>query len=308
MKDLDLSGLIAAPFTPMYENGEVNYTLFDKYVQLLMDQDVYNVYVNGTTGEGPSLTIDERKRLVEKWVQAGKGKLKNIMVQVGTACLKDTVDLTKHAAEAGADVIATLPPFYFKPNSVERLVDYLAEVGQAAPDLPLFYYHIPSITGVAFEVHKLLDEAVKRIPNFKGIKYTGFDLFDFGRCVMKHGGNLVMGYGKDEQLCFALLSGADAAVGSTFNYCGKLYSRMFDACKKDGDYQTAVKLQQKSQQFIGVMFDHGFDVDVNKAVMKMVTGLDVGPSRLPLAKKVPQEKMQSIKSGLENIGFFEFRK
>jgi len=198
----------------------------------LIDQDVYNVYVNGTTGEGPSLTIEERKKIVEKWVEAGKGKLKNIMVQVGTACLKDTIDLTQHAAEAGADVIATLPPFYFKPNSVERLVDYLAEVGKAAPELPLFYYHIPSITGVSFEVNKLLDEAVKRIPNFKGVKYTGFDLFDFGRCVMKHGDKLVMGYGKDEQLCFALLAGADVAVGSTFNYCGKLYSRMFDASKK----------------------------------------------------------------------------
>ncbi|CAK8677425.1 unnamed protein product [Clavelina lepadiformis] len=306
MKTNKVRGLIAAPFTPMHENGEINLPVIDKYVDLLLEQGVTSVFVNGTTGEGTSLTLEERKIIAEKWIEAGKAKLDKVIIHVGTANLKDSQELARHAAKAGADMIGSMPTFFFRPASIELLVDYLAEIAKVAPDLPLFYYEIPEMTGVKFDMCHMMELAVQKIPNFGGIKFTSFDLPTFARCVDKFADKLSLCYGKDEQLVSALLLGAHAGVGSTYNYSGMIYSRIFKAAKA-GNFKEATKDQIFSAKMIGVMFDEGFDVGVNKAVMQAVTGLPVGPPRLPLAAP-SKEKIDRIMSRLKEIDFFEKRK
>ena len=81
----EFQGLVAAPFTPMKENGDIDLSKIPAYVQHLSDEGVDGVFINGTTGEGIlSLTVKERKDLTEAWVEAGKGKISTIIVQVGT--------------------------------------------------------------------------------------------------------------------------------------------------------------------------------------------------------------------------------
>ncbi|XP_078492745.1 N-acetylneuraminate lyase-like [Ciona intestinalis] len=304
MKNPNVKGLIAAPFTPMKENGDLNLSVLNDYVDLLIKQGVYNVYVNGTTGEGLSINKEERKLAAEKWIQAGKGKLKCIIVQVGTCNLSDTKDLAKHAASAGADVIATLPPFFFVPKTLDVLVDYLAEVANQIGDLPLMYYHIPGMTGVNLDMEKLIQLAEKRIPNFGGVKFSSGELPEFGRCCAKYGDQVALCYGKDEQVAAAYMLGCKAAVGSTYNYCGILNNKIYNDCM-NGDYKAAGKLQNKVAQFIGVLIDHGLDVAVNKALMTKLTGLDMGPARLPLSA-VSKESMEIIIEDLKKIDFFEW--
>ncbi|KAG8555478.1 hypothetical protein GDO81_017716 [Engystomops pustulosus] len=147
-----LKGLIAATFTPMTLNCEVNLSIIQQYVDYLVQkQKIKNIFVNGTTGEGTSLSVTERKKLAEEWVRHARGKMDNVIVHVGCLSLEETKDLAAHAASCGANAIAAVSPSFIKPSSPDALVLYLKEVASAAPSLPFYYYHIPCLTGITCE-------------------------------------------------------------------------------------------------------------------------------------------------------------
>ncbi|KAG9351264.1 hypothetical protein JZ751_025156 [Albula glossodonta] len=260
-----LTGLVAATFTPLTPQGEINLALIGPYVDyLLQQQGVRSVFVNGTTGEGMSLTVEERKKLAEEWCQKGKGKLEQVIVHVGCMSVKDSQDLARHAAQAGADGIAVMSPCVFKPTDAGVLRQFLQEVAAAAPELPFYYYHIPALTGVNLLARDVLEGIDKCIPSFRGLKFSGSDLLDFGRCVSYCPPHWSVLYGMDEQLLAALAMGANGAVGSTYNYVGR------------------------------------FNVAVNKQLMSEVSGLNLGPPRLPL-EPCPKSRAVSIAQRLQQV-------
>ena len=110
---------------------------------------------------------------------------------------------------------------YFKPPSLDSIVDMLAAISAAAPTLPLYYYHIPIKTAVIIRVDHLLAKIhanPARVPSFRGIKYTDFDMHIFANCVAFAGGAYDILSGRDEALLSALGMGGRGAVGSTYNY------------------------------------------------------------------------------------------
>jgi len=179
-------GLIAAPFTPMNAQTAINLELVDRQAGLLVESGVRGVFVGGTTGECMSLTVDERLALAERW-KAVAGKDLAVLVHVGHACLAEARALAAHAQEIGAQAIGMCGPFYLRPACLEDLVDWCASVASAAPAVPFYYYHIPSVTHVAYPMAEFLKSAA-RIPNLAGVKFTHEDLLDFGRCLDYDGG------------------------------------------------------------------------------------------------------------------------
>ncbi|XP_023559378.1 N-acetylneuraminate lyase isoform X4 [Octodon degus] len=211
-----LQGLVAATLTPMTENGEINFSVIGQYVDYLVkEQGVKNVFVNGTTGEGLSLSISERRQVAEEWVTQGRNKLDQVVIHVGALSLKESQELARHAAEIGADGIAVIAPFFFKPWNKDVLVNFLREVAAAAPSLPFYYYHIPALTGVKIRAEEVLDGIQDKIPSFQGLKFSDTDLLDFGQCVdQNHQQQFALLFGVDEQLLSGLVMGATGAVGS----------------------------------------------------------------------------------------------
>jgi N-acetylneuraminate lyase len=138
-------GLIAAPFTPFRADGAINLDAVEPYAQWLQRNRVVGAFICGTTGEGPSLTLDERRQLAERWVATAPSGLR-VIVHVGHTSLSDCRTLAAHAESIGADSIACLAPFFFKPAGVEGLVTWCEQVAGAAPKLPFYYYHLPSRT------------------------------------------------------------------------------------------------------------------------------------------------------------------
>ncbi|KAA0714168.1 N-acetylneuraminate lyase [Triplophysa tibetana] len=265
-----LSGLVAATFTPLTAEGEVDLSVIGPYIDYLTEkQSVKKVFVNGTTGEGISLTVDERKRLAAEWCLQGKGKLEQVIVHVGSMSIKETQDLAQHAASIGADGIAVISPSFFKPTNADALRMFLKEVGASAPGLPLYYYHIPSMTGVALEVADVLNGIEKMIPSFKGVKYSGTDLRDLGQCV-----------------CYS------QSHNCTYNYLGCKMKEMLSAFD-EGNMTQARDLQFKCMDAITFAKNLGFDVAVNKQVMSELSGLALGPPRLPMLP-CPISKAQTI--------------
>src|SRR5690606_14041772 len=121
----------------------------------------------GSTGEGPSLSGSERKQLAEAFVEASAKRLK-VFVHVGHNSLEEARELAAHAQQIGADFVSATPPAYFKINTTRALADSLAMIASGAPELPMFYYHIPSLTGVGLDMVELLQISEKTIPTLAG--------------------------------------------------------------------------------------------------------------------------------------------
>src|SRR5688500_12821331 len=139
-----LTGLIAAPHTPFHENDTINYDLIRQQAGWLSENKVTGAFVCGTTGEWSSLTTAERLAVVERWIIAAPRDLK-IIVHAGHNCLSDAQLIAAHAAKNGACGVAAMAPDYFRPTTLGGLVEICAEIASAAPNLPFYYYHMPSI-------------------------------------------------------------------------------------------------------------------------------------------------------------------
>ncbi|XDA81879.1 hypothetical protein R6Z07F_011810 [Ovis aries] len=298
-----LQGLVAATITPMTEHGEINFSVIGRYVDYLVEeQGVKNVFVNGTTGEGLSLSISERCRVAEEWVTKGRNKLDQIVIHVGALSLKESQELAQHAAEIGADGIAVIAPFFLKPWNKDVLINFLKEVAAAAPALPFYYYHIPALTGVKIRAEELLDGIQDKIPSFQGLKFSDTDLLDFGQCVdQNRQRQFAFLFGVDEQLLSALVMGATGAVGSTYNYLGKKTKQMLEAFERK-DFSSALNHQFCIQRFINFVVKLGFGVSQTKAIMTLVSGIPMGPPRLPL-QKASREFTDNAEAKLKSLDF-----
>lgn len=187
MTNLKTECLIAAPFTPLRADGTLNLDAVEHYARWLQRNHVVGAFICGTTGECLSLTLDERRQLAERWVTTAPAGLR-VVVHVGHNALADCQALAAHAQSIGADSIACISPFFFKPLGVGGLVDWCEQVAAAAPRLPFYFYHMPSMTGVSAMVDEFLRLASQRIPTLAGVKFTFEDLEEYRRCLeLDHG-------------------------------------------------------------------------------------------------------------------------
>lgn len=303
VQPLQLRGLVAPAFTPMRADGSLNLDQIQPLADHAHAHRIAGIFCGGTTGEGLSLSVPERQQLLEHWVLAARGRFP-IIAHIGHAGIGDTQILAAHASDAGAAAIASLPPFYFKPADVDDLVSYCAAVAAPAPSLPFYYYHIPGLTGVNVSMREFVESAFTRIPTFAGLKFSGSDLADFGRCVTFTAPKYDLYFGRDEMLLGALAVGATAAIGSTYNLIAPLYRRMISAFE-GGDLPAARRLQGRSREFIAIMERFG-GLPAMKAAMAFA-GVDCGPCRPPL-RTLDANQRESLRAELERElpGFFSF--
>ncbi|XP_067997449.1 N-acetylneuraminate lyase [Melanerpes formicivorus] len=296
-----LQGLVAATVTPMTPDGQINLSVIGQYVDYLVGkQNIKNIFVNGTTGEGLSLSTQERKQLAEEWVCQGKDKLDHVIIHVGALSLPESQELARHAAAIGASAIAVIAPFFFKPTNKDELVAFLQKVASEAPEVPFYYYHIPPLTGVKIRVEELLDGIKERIPTFQGVKFSDTDLLDLAQCINKNEAEqFEFLYGVDEQLLGALAIGANGAVGSTYNYLGQKTNLMLQAFAKP-DLVLARRYQFLTGEFLNFVIKLGFGVAQTKAVMTSVSGIPMGPPRPPLID-ASEEFIIKAKAKLDSI-------
>lgn len=297
-----IKGLINAPFTPFYSNGEVNYQPIEKYIKLLINNGLKGVFINGSSGEGYMLTDEERMRLAEKWVEYSPKDFK-VIVHVGSTCVKSSQVLAQHAQQIGAFGIGAMASPFPKVGRIEELVKYCEEIASGAPSLPFYFYHIPAFNGVYLSMLALLQAVDGRIDNFAGIKYTYQSLYEYNQCRLYKNGKYDMLHGQDETIlpCLAM-GGAQGGIGGTTNYNGRNLVGIIQAWEK-GDLEKARELQNFSQEVINVIVKYRGNIVGGKRIMKLI-GLDLGPNRTPFQNITDQEEQQ-LKKDLEAINFFE---
>lgn len=291
--------MIAAVFTPMDKQGRVDLTVIGRYAARIASSPVQGVFVCGTTGEFASLTVRERKEVLEQWIAAAAGRFK-VIAHVGHDCRLEAEELARHAAQAGADGVAAIAPSFFKPAAVGDLVDFFVSVAQAAAELPFYYYHMPSITGVCLPVDRFLAEGRKRIPNLAGTKFTHNDLMEMGACLDLDGGAFEVLHGFDEMLAAGLAMGAVAGVGSTYNYLPGVYNGIFEAMER-GDLKRARAWQMHSIRTVEILVRYGGGVRAGKAVMNLA-GIACGDCRAPI-RPFSADEYRQLQEDLQRIGF-----
>jgi len=302
MTSTHLKGLIAAPFTAFHPDGTLHVEMIDRQAHSLAANGIVGAFVCGTTGEGLSLTTEERMQVAERWMAAAPASLR-IIVHVGHHAIGDCQRLARHAAEIGAAAFGTLAPSFFKAASVSDLVDFCSGVASSAPELPFYYYHIPAMTGVSLPCVDFLTAAGGRIPNLAGLKFTFENLMDYLACVQLEGGRYDVIYGRDEMLLAGLALGTQAAIGSTYNFAAPIYQRILESYHR-ADLGTARSAQGRANGMIAAMVRHG-GLAAGKAIMALI-GLDCGPVRSPL-RALSGAQIDSLRKELDACGFDELK-
>merc|ERR1711936_402462 len=255
----------------------------------LSDNGIKAVFVNGTTGEGVlSLSIEERKQMLQAWVETGKQHCPIIMAQVSGCSYREAMDLAKHAEALGVSAIGCLPNLFPKPT--------------------FFYYHIPGFSGVTLSMTEFLIQGGKAIPTLAGIKYSSAEFGELASilAVRSEGGKpFKIFHGNDETFVPALTMGIDSAVGSTYNFMPHVFQKLLNL-HEQGKKKEIVMMQDKITNLFKTIFGFGFAVGALKPVMKIISGFDLGPPRFPY-KTLSKEEENKLTLLLKDIDLDLFK-
>ena len=303
-----IEGLVAATFTPFDTQDNIDPTQIEKQAAWLNATGVKYAFVSGTTGESVKLTMEERYAQAEAWIAIAPKYNLECIIHVGAESIDDARALAVHAEKHGASAFAAMPPVFFKPANTEALAHTMAAIASAAPTLPFLYYHIPSMTGVAFKdgMMGFVEEMEKaNVNNFIGVKYTGLYTYpgfmDAVRILnYKHGKYQVL-CGRDEMMLEALAAGIKGFVGSQYNFIGDYYN-MIRAAWKDGNVTHARELQNTAINMI-TAWSENMPAGVNgcKNVFNCATGENVpqvGDARLP-SMPISDDSLSVLKSNVK---------
>ena len=202
---------LTALVTPFDKNGALALEILPELIAFQREGGIDGLVICGTNGEGPSMCVYERKRLLEAVIRL-KGSLR-IFAGTGAANLPDALDLTRHAAEAGADAALILPPFYFKNVSAQGVAAFYRQIIEAA-QLPVLLYSIPqqSAIPITSEILNLLAEQ----PRLAGVKDSQADAAGTAALVRSHP-KLDIFAGADEILSQSRKFGAAGNISGTAN-------------------------------------------------------------------------------------------
>lgn len=290
---------MAPVFTVFNKDLSVNTEIIPQYAKFLHDSGVPAVLVHGTSGEGMSMTVEERKKVAEKWVSSVRCTKQHVMVQVGGCPLPDAQELARHAEKIGAHSILCLPELYFKPSTPQELIDYLKLISQAAPNTPLLYYHIPAWTCVDINMEQFLEQSVGQIPTFHGIKYTSNDLAEGYNALKAANGRYAVFLGADTLIEPAFALGFDSIIATSLNIIPGHSVKIVEAIQENR-IADARAVQGKLTAACKIITKDGAWVPTMKAAMNFVTPINVGLARPPL-RNLTEDQIKTLHSGLKRF-------
>jgi 4-hydroxy-tetrahydrodipicolinate synthase len=268
------SGSIVAVVTPMTDTGEIDYAAWDRLLEWHVENGTDAIVVVGTTGESPTVTLDEATELVRRGATRLAGRIP-LIAGSGTNSTVSTIERTRRLAEAGADAVLVVTPYYNKPTQ-EGLYRHFLAVAEASP-VPVILYNVPARTGV-----DLLPETVQRLavhPRIVALKEATGSLQRIVELQQRCGDELELLSGDDPIAAEAILAGAQGVISVTANVAPRLMHDLCDAALA-GDAVRARELDAHLQVLHRAMFVESNPIPAKWAVQQL--GLIPGGIRLPL--------------------------
>jgi 4-hydroxy-tetrahydrodipicolinate synthase len=304
MQNIDLRGIIPAIVTPMTNAGALDLPALRRYTQWLVEQGPVALAVNVDTGEGPHLTVDERRQTLETVAEVVAGKCKVVGGVAGPSTAQG-VSNARAAQAAGADalLIFPIPAFLGQPLNPEVPYRYHAAIAEAV-DLPLILFQLqPALGGVLFTteiLHKLIT-----IPSVAAIKEASFDAMRFlqVKAALESAGRIITFLtGNDNFICESFILGAEGALLGFSTLGTQEQVRMLKAVQR-GNFNEARELGCRLQPLADVIFappvtDYRART---KEALKMLGVLDNTTVRLPLLP-IAESEREIIRHALQTAG------
>lgn len=272
--DLKNSHIMTAMVTPFGKDGNVDYELLKKLIDHLLSTGTDGILVSGTTGEGPTLTEEEKIELIEKTVEYVAGRVP-VVAGTGSNNTKATIEYTNKVAKIdGVDAALVVVPYYNKPDQAGMIAHFTAVADNV--DLPIVMYNIPGRTGVTMEVKTIAE--LSKHQNIIGIKdCTG--IVNMAEIVANTPDDFLAFTGEDADALAAINVGAQGVISVASHLFGKEISQMYAANSK-GDNEIAGELMRDLTPKMKALFSHPSPSPV-KAALNHV-GIEVGGCRLPI--------------------------
>lgn len=212
--EMCLKGVVVPLLTPFDEQGRVDEQALERLVEFLIEAGVHSLNPCGTTGEGLLLDMTERRRVAERTVSAARGRIP-VLVQTGAPTTEATIALTRHAREIGAAAANIVSPFYYRYDEAALVQHYVA-VADSVPELPIYLYNIPQLTGNALTV-TIVTEIARRCPNVIGLKDSSGSLLQIIDMVAVSNNHFQVAIGADGLILSGLSAGVQAAISGNAN-------------------------------------------------------------------------------------------
>jgi N-acetylneuraminate lyase len=238
-----LRGVIPALVTTLDSNERFAARPMEQLLERVYSAGSDGVYVCGQTGEGLLLGKEDRKQAAVAAVR-NSPRGKQVVVHVGAASTADAVELTQHAARAGAHAVSSLPPSNaFTFPEVRNYYEAIA----AAADLPVLVYYFPEFSRSVSTLDEI--NCLCSIPNVAGLKFTDFDFYRLS--LIARAGHVIFS-GRDEAFACGVLMGATGGIGSFYNLIPEMFVQVWRAGLA-GDFATARLVQDRINDLIRVV-------------------------------------------------------
>ena len=290
MKDIIFKGCGTAICTPFDEKGEVNYDVFEKFIEFQIENKVDSIIVCGTTGESATMSVDEKKEVIEFVV---KKVNKRIPVIAGTGSNNtiEAVNMTKYAESVGADGVLIVTPYYNKTTQ-KGLIKHYERIAQNT-NLPIILYNVPSRTGVNIEPETCVE--LSKIKNIVGIKEASGNVSQIAKIASLCENELAIYSGNDDQILPVLSIGGIGVISVMSNIKPEYVHNMICEYKK-GNIEKAEEMQIKALELINLLFCEVNPIPIKSALR--IIGYNFGEPRLPLVK-MSDENLIKLESALK---------
>ena len=267
-------GSITALITP-FNNGDLDEEAIARLVDWQIAQGTHGLVPVGTTGESPTLSHDEHKRVVEICVKTAAGRVP-VIAGAGSNSTSEAVSLVKHAKQIGADGALVVTPYYNKPTQ-EGLYQHYKALNDAA-DIPIIIYNIPgrSVIDMSVETMARLFE----LPNIVGVKDATTNMARASRQRVAMGKDFIMLSGEDATALGFNAHGGQGCISVTSNIAPARCAEFQQACL-DGDYARALQIQDGLIALHDALFVESNPAPVKYAAERL--GLCSAEVRMPLA-------------------------
>ena len=282
-----LGGILPALLTPLNNDQSLNVSALERLLERIYNAGVDGVYVCGSTGEGMVMPPDTRRSILEI-VMRNSPRGKQVIVHVGAWSFVEAQSLARHAEQAGASAISSLPPA--GATFAELLEHYRALAADTS--LPMLAYYFPAAgTGPLTQ-----DELVQlcAIPGVIGMKYTDYDLFTMSLLVRD--GNVVFN-GRDEVLAAGLLMGAHGGIGSVYNLVPDWFVELYRNAR-DGKWTKARMVQDRINDLLSVLLRFPFLPALKRAMDW--EGIPCGPALRPRIG-LTAEQESSLRTAINRV-------
>ena len=283
------SGSYTALLTP-FKNGEVDYDAYRKLIDFQITNGTHGLVPVGTTGESPTLSHDEHKKVIEVCIDEANGRVP-IVAGAGSNSTSEAIDFVKHGCEVGADGLLVVTPYYNKPTQAGLLAHYRALADTSSK--PIIIYDIPGRSVIG-----MTDDTMKKLAQHDlivGVKDATADLGRPTRLLNVIDENFIQLSGEDGTALPYLAAGGHGCISVTANIAPKLLSRMHNAWRQ-GDIKTAQEINKKLMPLHDALF-----CETSPGPLKYAASLlniCSSETRLPIVEIAPESKHR-VEQGLK---------